>query len=60
MTKLRPRLRNTKLNNRTSSASKYLNCLYPLDKFMVLEKKSTIQKNFGEKKFKMKFKILEG
>lgn len=31
------------------TSSKYSNCLHPPDKFMVLEKKSTIQKSFGKK-----------
>lgn len=49
-----PRLRNPKVNNRTS-ASKYSNWLCPLGKLTVLEKKSTIQKSFEKKKRHSKF-----
>lgn len=49
-----PRLRNPKVNNRTS-ASKYSNWLYPLGKLTVLEKKSKIHKSFKKKKRNSKF-----
>lgn len=39
------------------TSSKYSNCLHPPDKFMVLEKKSTIQKKFWKKKFKIQKEI---